>query len=93
MNRLWARGTQESAIWHTSQVSTPDGVDWEKDPDYSFDKNNLKVKQHRYYFDGDSPGAGQFIYIMEAGIDEAEVVGTCLSLQYLPSESPQFDLC
>lgn len=77
-NRLWNRGTEESAVWQMSQVSTPPGADWEHDSDYTFLKGDLT--QHRYYFEGDDPGAGQYIYVMEAAIDEASVVSTYLSL-------------
>lgn len=82
MNELWARGTEESFAWHLSQVSTPKGINWEKDQDYTFQIPGKDRETHRYYFEGDNPGEGQFIYIMEAGIDEESVVGSPLSPRY-----------
>lgn len=72
--KLWNRGMSESFVWQTSQISAPKDTDWLGDTTYStqppegVDPKDFQ-RHHRYYFE-DDPGAGQYIYILEAAVDQ-----------------------
>jgi hypothetical protein len=73
--KLWSRGMSESFVWQTSQISTPPGADWVGDTTYTSEWDG-KEPRTRYYFE-DNPGAGQYIYILEEGVDQKIAVRKC----------------